>query len=60
MLDNKLTAMGTIYLQSTLAGAKEIDSSRAKRLQQEISDEVLEMDDILVTMDEIYTSSGEF
>lgn len=60
MLDNKLTAMGTIYLQSTLAGAKEIDSSRAKRLRQEISDEVVEMDDILVTMDEIYASSGEF
>lgn len=60
MLDNKLTAMGTIYLQSTLAGAKEIDSSRAKRLRQEIGEEVMEMDDILVTMDEIYATSGEF
>lgn len=60
MLDNKLTAMGTIYLQSTLAGVKDIDSGRAKRLQQEIADEVQEMDDILVTMDEVYATSGQF
>ena len=58
LLDNKLTAMGTIYLQSTLAGVKEIDSGRAKRLQQEIANEVQEMDDILITMDEVYASSG--
>jgi hypothetical protein len=57
LLDNKLTAMGTIYLQSTLAGVKEIDSGRAKRLQQEIASEVQEMDDILVTLDEVYATS---
>lgn len=60
MLDNKLTSMGTIYLQSTLAGAKEIDSGRAQRLRHEIADEVQEMDDILVTMDEIYAQKMEF
>ena len=57
MLDNKLTAMGTIYLQSTLAGVKEIDSGRAKRLQEDIASEVQEMDDILVTMDEVYATN---
>lgn len=60
MLDNKLTAMGTIYLQSTLADVKTIDSGRAQRLRQEISEEVQEMDDILITMDEVYASSSEF
>lgn len=60
MLDNQLTNMSTIYLQSTLMGAKEIDNSRAQRLREEIATEVQEMDDILVTMDEIYASSSQF
>jgi hypothetical protein len=58
MLDNKITAMGTIYLQSTLAGAKEIDNGRAQRLRHEISEELQEMDDILVAMDEVYATSA--
>lgn len=57
MLSNKLTSMETIYLQSVLAGAKEIDSGKAKRLKHEISEEVQEMDDILVALDEVYAGS---
>ncbi|MCA9979206.1 MAG: hypothetical protein KDD89_00155 [Anaerolineales bacterium] len=60
MLDNQLTNMSTIYLQSTLMGAKEIDNSRAQRLREEIATEVQEMDDILLTMDEIYADSSQF
>ena len=60
MLDNQLTNMSTIYLQSTLMSAKEIDTSRAQRLREEIATEVQEMDDILLTMDEIYADSSQF
>jgi hypothetical protein len=41
-----------------LVGAKDIDSGRAKRLRQEISEEVQELDNILVAMDEVYASGG--
>jgi predicted XRE-type DNA-binding protein len=55
-LENTLTAMGTIYPQTMLLGAKDIDSTRYKHLQHEIADEVSELEDILVAMDDVYTS----
>lgn len=58
-LEKTLAALGTIYSQSMLAGAKDIDSGRAKRLSQDISDEVQELDSILLAMDEVYASSGQ-
>ncbi len=57
-LETTLSSLGTIYSQTMLVGAKDIDSGRAKRLRQEISEEVQELDNILVAMDEVYTSSG--
>jgi hypothetical protein len=42
-----------------LVGAKDIDSDRAKRLRQEIVDEVQELDDVLLAMDEVYASSAQ-
>ena len=60
MIDNQLTNMSTIYLQATLMDVKQIDSSRAQRLREEIATEVQEMDDILVTMAEIYESREQF
>lgn len=58
-LEKTLSALGTIYSQTMLAGAKDIDSGRAKRLSQDISDEVQELDSILLAMDEVYASSGQ-
>ena len=55
-LENTITAMGTIYSQTMLFGAKDIDSGRAQRLRQEIADEVTELGDILVAMDEVYST----
>ena len=55
-LENTITAMGTIYSQTILMSAKDIDSGRAQRLRQEIADEVVELSDILVTMDEVYSA----
>ncbi|MFZ0546583.1 MAG: hypothetical protein WAM60_14145 [Candidatus Promineifilaceae bacterium] len=57
-LETTLSSLGTIYSQTMLVGAKDIDSGRAKRLRQEISEEVQELDNILVAMDEVYASSG--
>lgn len=58
-LESTLTALGTIYSQTMLVGAKDIDSGRAKRLQQDINDEVQEIDNILLAMDEVYASSSQ-
>ena len=58
-LENTLSALGTIYSQTMLIGAKDIDSGRAKRLSQDIADEVQEVDSILVAMDEVYAESAE-
>ena len=41
-----------------LVDVKDIDSGRAKRLRQEIKDEVVEINDLLLAMDEVYTSEG--
>ena len=56
-LENTITAMATIYSQTLLLGAKDIDSSRYRRLQQEIATEVDELADVLYAMDEVYSES---
>ncbi|MFO7539589.1 MAG: hypothetical protein R6X32_16250 [Chloroflexota bacterium] len=53
-LENTLTHLGTIYSQTMLVDAKDIDSGRARRLRQEIVDEVTEINDVLLAMDEVY------
>lgn len=56
-LDNTVTAMSTIYSQTMLFGAKDIDSGRAQRLSQDIADEVNELGDILEAMNEVYAQT---
>ena len=56
-LDDALSAMGTIYAQMQLVGAKDIDSSRAQSLRDNIADQVDSMHDILLAMDEVHQSS---
>ncbi|MCO5190014.1 MAG: hypothetical protein M9941_03705 [Anaerolineae bacterium] len=57
-LENTVTTMGTIYTQTMLLDAKDIDSSRYKRLQHEITEEVHELEDVLVAMDDLYSSNS--
>ncbi len=52
--ENSLVHLGTIYSQTMLFDAKDIDSGRARRLRQEIADEVIELNDVLTAMDEVY------
>jgi hypothetical protein len=57
-LENSLAHLGTIYSQAILVDAKEIDSSRARRLRQEIDEEVDELNDVLLAMDEVYAQES--
>jgi chromosome segregation ATPase len=58
-LENSLSALGTIYSQTMLVGAKDIDSGRAQRLSRDVADEVQELDNILLAMDEVYAESAQ-
>lgn len=53
-LESSHTFLATIYSQTLLVDAKDIDSGRSRRLRQEISDEVDELQDMLIAMDEVY------
>jgi chromosome segregation ATPase len=55
-LEHTLTAMGTIYSQMLLVEAKDVDSGRVKRLREELSSEVQELQDVLDSMDEVYAT----
>jgi hypothetical protein len=57
-LDDTLSAMGTVYAQVQLIDAKDIDSGRAQRLQQDIADQIQSLSDVRQAMDEVYLSSG--
>ena len=56
-LETSISQLATIYSQTMLVDAKDIDSSQARRLRLEISDEVDEIQDILLAMDEVYASN---
>jgi hypothetical protein len=53
-LENTLAAMGTVYAQLQLMGAKDVDSGRAQRLREDIAEQVTALQDVLETMDEVY------
>jgi len=53
-LENTLSAMGTVYAQLQLIGAKDVDSSRARHLREDISEQVKALQDIAEAMDEVY------
>ena len=55
-LENSLIHLSTIYSQTMLVDAKEIDRGRARRLRQEIDQEVTELNDLLISMDEVYAT----
>ena len=57
-LENSLAHLGTVYSQTMLVDVKDIDSGRARRLRQEISEEVGELNDVLLAMDEVYSAEN--
>lgn len=52
-LDHTLAALGTVYAQMQLIDSKDLDSARAQRLQQEIHDEVMSLQDTISAIDEV-------
>lgn len=59
-VEHTLAAMGTIYSQMLLVGAKDVDSGRVRRLREEVAGEVQELQDVLESMDEVYETSARF
>lgn len=55
-LQNTLAALGTIYAQMQVIDSKDLDSGRARRLRDEIHDEVAELQDTILAMDEVYSA----
>jgi len=53
-LENTLAALGTVYTQIQLIGAQDIESGRAKRLRQDVDEQIAALGDIVNTMDEMY------
>jgi hypothetical protein len=53
-LESTLTAMGTVYSQMMILGSRDVASGRAQRLQQDIADQVQALQDVVITMDEVY------
>jgi hypothetical protein len=58
-LENTLSAMSTVYTQVVLLGAKDVNSSRAQRLQQDMTEQISALSDIGATMDEVYQMSSQ-
>ena len=52
-LDHTLSALGTVYAQVQLIDAKDVDSARTQRLQADIHDEVLSLQDMIAAMDDV-------
>jgi hypothetical protein len=55
-LQNTLAALGTLYTQLQLIGAKNVDNGRTQRLQEDITAQIASLQDIAEAMDEIYMS----
>lgn len=52
-MDNTLSALGTVYTQMQLIGSKDIDSGSARRLKNEVHDQVMSLQDTIAAIDEV-------
>jgi hypothetical protein len=53
-IDETMAAIGAIYSQLQLLGAREIDRARAKRLSADVEEQADRLGDLLSAMDEVY------
>jgi tetratricopeptide (TPR) repeat protein len=58
-LESTITAMGTVYSQVMILDSREVASGRARRLQDEIDDQVQTLQDVVQTMDEVYRAGSD-
>lgn len=57
-LEKTLSDLGNIYSQLHQIEARDVDSGRTQRITQDITDEIAELQDIVSTMDEVYSFKG--
>jgi hypothetical protein len=57
-LDQTLTALGTVYAQVQLIDTKDMDSARAQRLQDDIREEVMSLEDTIAAIDDVQRYQG--
>ncbi|MDI7274465.1 MAG: hypothetical protein QME94_00665 [Anaerolineae bacterium] len=55
-LDATLTALGTVYSQLLLVGARGVDSARSRRIAESIREQVAGLSDLLSAMNDVYGS----
>jgi len=53
-LEATLTALGTVYSQLLLAGARDLDSARSRNIEASIREQVASLNDLLSAMNEVY------
>jgi hypothetical protein len=58
-LESTITAMGTVYSQVMILGARDVASGRAQRLQQDVHDQVQALQDVVHSMDEVYQGGAD-
>lgn len=56
-IEETVAAIGALYSQLQLLGAKDIDSSRARRLSGEVEEQANRLGDLLAAMEEVYDRS---
>lgn len=53
-MDHSLAALGTLYSQVLLIGAREVDSGRTQRLREDIRQQVLRLQDMIDSINAVY------
>lgn len=54
-MEATLTALGTVYSQLLLVGARDVDSAHARRISESVHEQVTSLNDLLAAMNEVYT-----
>lgn len=57
-LEQSLTALATVYSQIHLIDAQSVNSGQAERLQDDIREQVARLNDLVASINEVYTGSG--
>ena len=57
-IDETLAAIGGIYSQMQLIGAKDVSGNRAHRMSADVDEQAKRLGDLLEAMDEVYDSSA--
>ncbi len=53
-----LTALGTVYSQLLLVGARDVDSAHSRRITESIGEQVAALNDLLAAMNEVYSGKA--